>query len=129
LVLKTMLPKKKYMNFVEDRITNDLRYFIDTSKMKKLNWHVTTSFEDGLKRTYQWYSQHQHYWNNNITNKALMPHNRLSFFTNTKNDSNNNTSGDTDENNNPSNNNDNNNNVITTSNDGNNNNNNDSSLQ
>ena len=42
--------------FVEDRKGHDLRYAIDPSKIhRELGWLPETKFEDGLKRTIQWY--------------------------------------------------------------------------
>lgn len=44
------------ITFVEDRKGHDLRYAIDSSKIhRELGWLPETKFEDGLKRTIQWY--------------------------------------------------------------------------
>ena len=44
------------ITFVEDRKGHDLRYAIDPSKIhRELGWLPETKFEDGLKRTIQWY--------------------------------------------------------------------------
>ena len=44
-----------YVKFVQDRLFNDYRYFIDSSKVKQLGWNETVSFKDGLKKTIEWY--------------------------------------------------------------------------
>jgi dTDP-glucose 4,6-dehydratase len=45
---------------VQDRPGHDLRYAIDPSKIEKeLDWKPTVSFEQGLKRTIQWYLDNQ----------------------------------------------------------------------
>jgi len=38
-----------------DRVFNDTRYFIDSSSLHALGWEPEVSFEDGLKRTVDWY--------------------------------------------------------------------------
>lgn len=45
-----------YINYVEDRPGHDLRYSIDSSKIfNELKFHAETKFEDGLKKTIEWY--------------------------------------------------------------------------
>ena len=36
-----------------------MRYALDSSKIKKLGWQPKVSFEDGLRRTVEWYLNHQ----------------------------------------------------------------------
>ena len=44
------------ITFIQDRKGHDFRYAIDPSKIsEELNWHSSTSFEDGLKKTTQFY--------------------------------------------------------------------------
>lgn len=43
--------EEEYLDFVEDRLFNDLRYYIDSSETKKLGWEQEVSFEDGLAKT------------------------------------------------------------------------------
>lgn len=50
---------KKLMTFVKDRLVHDLRYALDSSKIKKLSWQPKVSFEDGLRRMPEWYLNHQ----------------------------------------------------------------------
>lgn len=47
--------QKSSIRFVEDRPFNDGRYFVDTSKLQALGWTETVSWEDGLRRTVEWY--------------------------------------------------------------------------
>jgi len=48
------------IRFVEDRKAHDRRYAIDAGKIKKeLGWEPTVRFEDGMKRTFQWYTDNQ----------------------------------------------------------------------
>jgi len=47
---------EKLISFVKDRAGHDLRYAIDSSKIKKeLGWSPSVSFEEGLKDTVNWY--------------------------------------------------------------------------
>ena len=46
------------IEFVTDRLGHDFRYAIDASKIKKeLGWQPTTSFEEGLDKTIDFYLQ------------------------------------------------------------------------
>jgi dTDP-glucose 4,6-dehydratase len=50
------LDSQNYISFVEDRKGHDFRYAIDNSKInKELNWFPTTSFEDGILKTIDYY--------------------------------------------------------------------------
>ena len=47
---------KKLITFVEDRPGHDLRYAIDSTKIKnELGWQPEETFETGLKKTIRWY--------------------------------------------------------------------------
>eukprot|EP00882_Tetradesmus_deserticola_P001046 GHRQ01001132.1.p1 GENE.GHRQ01001132.1~~GHRQ01001132.1.p1 ORF type:complete len:365 (+),score=185.19 GHRQ01001132.1:266-1360(+) len=48
------LPESKVVH-VKDRAFNDRRYYIGNSKLHGLGWSERTSWEDGLKRTIDWY--------------------------------------------------------------------------
>ncbi len=46
----------KLITFVKDRAGHDLRYAIDSSKLKnELGWKPSVKFEDGLEKTVDWY--------------------------------------------------------------------------
>jgi dTDP-D-glucose 4,6-dehydratase len=49
----------KYAEFVEDRLFNDFRYCVDSSKLRDLGWRETISFSEGLKETIEWYCQEE----------------------------------------------------------------------
>lgn len=46
---------EEQIEFVEDRPGHDQRYALDTTKIEALGWEPTTSFEDGLRRTVDYY--------------------------------------------------------------------------
>jgi len=55
--------KNVYINFVKDRPGHDLRYAIDSSKLKnKLKWKPKTNFLIGLQKTFMWYFENQKYY-------------------------------------------------------------------
>lgn len=48
---------------VEDRKGHDRRYAIDPAKIhRELGWLPETKFEDGIKKTIQWYLEHKGWW-------------------------------------------------------------------
>jgi len=53
-------PHNSLITFVKDRPGHDRRYAIDASKIKnKLGWEPAESFESGIRKTVQWYLDHQ----------------------------------------------------------------------
>jgi len=48
--------------FIEDRPFNDQRYFISCEKIETLGWKQEIFFEEGLKRTIEWYVNNQKYF-------------------------------------------------------------------
>jgi len=50
-------PVEERMLFVEDRVFNDLRYFISCDKLHALGWREKMSWEEGIKRTFEWYAK------------------------------------------------------------------------
>lgn len=49
---------EEMMTFVEDRVFNDLRYHINSSRLHELGWKEEVTWEDGLKNTFEWYKTH-----------------------------------------------------------------------
>ena len=50
---------EKLITFVTDRSGHDLRYAIDSSKLQgELDWSPSLSFEEGLRKTVDWYLSH-----------------------------------------------------------------------
>lgn len=47
--------------FVNERPSNDRRYFLDCSKIKKLGWNTTFDFDTGLSECVNWYLENKNY--------------------------------------------------------------------
>ncbi|MBO7316902.1 MAG: dTDP-glucose 4,6-dehydratase [Paludibacteraceae bacterium] len=59
---------EKLITYVKDRAGHDLRYAIDSSKLKnELGWEPSLQFEEGIEKTVRWYLQNQD-WLDNVTN-------------------------------------------------------------
>lgn len=58
---------EKLITYVEDRKGHDLRYAIDSTRLKnELGWEPSLQFEEGLRRTVRWYLEHED-WMNRVT--------------------------------------------------------------
>lgn len=58
---------EKLITYVKDRAGHDLRYAIDSSKLKKeLGWEPSLQFEEGIEKTIDWYLSNQD-WLDNVT--------------------------------------------------------------
>ncbi len=55
------------ITFVTDRQGHDLRYAIDSTKLKReLGWEPSLQFEEGIEKTVRWYLDHQE-WMDRVT--------------------------------------------------------------
>ena len=60
---KIKLGNKVKIRFVKDRPGHDIRYAIDSKKIKKdLNWLPKINFMKGLEKTFDWYYNNQKYY-------------------------------------------------------------------
>ena len=59
-ILKIINKPESLITYVKDRAGHDLRYAIDSSKLKnELNWEPKTNFEEGIQKTVDWYLNNQ----------------------------------------------------------------------
>ena len=57
----------KLITYVTDRAGHDLRYAIDSTKLKnELGWEPSLQFEEGIEKTVKWYLDNQE-WLDNVT--------------------------------------------------------------
>ena len=66
--------KKVKINFVKDRPGHDIRYALNSNKIRnKLGWYPKTNFKKGIKLTLQWYFENKLYYKSlskkDITNR------------------------------------------------------------
>ena len=59
----TKIGKKVKILFVKDRPGHDVRYALNSNKIKsKLGWKSRTSFKQGIKLTFDWYFKNKNYY-------------------------------------------------------------------
>jgi dTDP-glucose 4,6-dehydratase len=68
-ILSLMNKSEDLIEFVEDRPGHDFRYSMDSQKTKKeLNWQTKVNFEEGIKKTVDWYLSNREWWKNIVKN-------------------------------------------------------------
>ncbi|MDD5590139.1 MAG: dTDP-glucose 4,6-dehydratase [Candidatus Portnoybacteria bacterium] len=50
------------IEFVKDRPGHDLRYALNSQKLKNLGWAHSLSWEEGMRRTISWYKENEDRW-------------------------------------------------------------------
>jgi dTDP-glucose 4,6-dehydratase len=69
----------KLITYVTDRAGHDLRYAIDSSKLKnELSWQPSLQFEEGIEKTVQWYLDSQE-WLDSVTSGAYQEYYRKMY--------------------------------------------------
>ena len=64
-ILELLGKGEENIEYVEDRKGHDKRYAIDFSKAKnELGWEPQISFEEGLKKTVEWFRNNEAWWKN-----------------------------------------------------------------
>ena len=62
-ILKIMNKPEELVEFIQDRPGHDIRYSLDSSKLRKLGWKPGVSLDFGLRRTVSWYVDNKNWWN------------------------------------------------------------------
>ena len=63
LICKELGKPESLITYVTDRKGHDMRYAIDPTKIhNELGWLPETKFEDGIKKTIQWYLDNREWW-------------------------------------------------------------------
>ncbi|WP_456417443.1 GDP-mannose 4,6-dehydratase [Methanocaldococcus sp.] len=73
MILNIMGKSEDLIEFVEDRPGHDIRYSLETSKIKELGWKPKYNFKEGLKETIKWYLNNEWWWKPLINEKVLHP--------------------------------------------------------
>ncbi|MBN2329099.1 MAG: dTDP-glucose 4,6-dehydratase [Candidatus Omnitrophica bacterium] len=53
---------RELITYVDDRPGHDVRYSIDSGKVKSLGWQPQISLEEGLSKTVAWYKKNRKWW-------------------------------------------------------------------
>ena len=62
-IIKELGKSEDLIEFVTDRPGHDRRYAIDPTKIhNELGWLPVTKFNDGIKKTINWYLTHKSWW-------------------------------------------------------------------
>jgi dTDP-glucose 4,6-dehydratase len=73
-ILTTLNKPETLITFVEDRPGHDIRYSLDSSKIRsELNWQPHTSFPQSLESTVRWYVENEQWWQPFATEDILHP--------------------------------------------------------
>ena len=63
MICKELGKPESLITYVTDRKGHDMRYAIDPAKIhRELGWLPETKFEDGIKKTIQWYLENREWW-------------------------------------------------------------------
>ena len=62
IILKNLGKTDKMINYVPDRLGHDRRYSMDSSKVRKLGWKPSKSFDTAIKETINWYKANTTWW-------------------------------------------------------------------
>ncbi len=73
-ILRIMGKSTDLIEFVEDRPGHDLRYSLDSSKIRnELGWKPRHSLREGLKKTVEWYLNNEWWWKPLADERTLHP--------------------------------------------------------
>ena len=63
IILKLLEKSEELIAYVADRKGHDMRYAIDPSKIhNELGWLPETMFDEGIRKTVDWYLQNKDWW-------------------------------------------------------------------
>lgn len=61
-ILSLLSKDESYIEYVEHRLGHDFRYAIDDSKLRELGWKPEVDFQEGLRKTIEWYRENEWWW-------------------------------------------------------------------
>jgi dTDP-glucose 4,6-dehydratase len=62
LILKHLKKPEILIKFVSDRPGHDFRYSLNWDRIRQLGWKPKVKFEDGLRKTVDWYLANEAWW-------------------------------------------------------------------
>ncbi|MEM0268793.1 MAG: dTDP-glucose 4,6-dehydratase [Candidatus Korarchaeum sp.] len=72
-ILKVMKRGEDLMEFVEDRPGHDVRYSLDSTKIRELGWEPKHEFDEALRDTVEWYVENELWWRPIASEAVLHP--------------------------------------------------------
>jgi dTDP-glucose 4,6-dehydratase len=60
------------ISYVADRLGHDYLYSIDSRKIKKLGWQKEADFQQGMRKTIQWYVKNSWWWEPLLQKKEIL---------------------------------------------------------
>lgn len=73
-ILERLDKPKDLIYYVEDRPGHDLRYGVDSSKIREeLGWKPKHTIDENLEKTISWYVENESWWSNLATEEMLEP--------------------------------------------------------
>lgn len=71
-IIKMLGKDESLITYVKDRPGHDMRYAIDPTKIKnELGWYPETTFEEGIKKTVEWYLQNEDWWQEIVSGEYM----------------------------------------------------------
>ena len=71
-IIRILGKSEDLIKFVTDRPGHDMRYAIDPTKIKnELGWFPETSFDEGIKKTVDWYLSNREWWETIISGEYM----------------------------------------------------------
>ena len=77
-ILKLLKKPESLIEFVGDRPGHDWRYSLDIEKITELGWKPKVKFDEGIKRTVEWYKQNVNWWKPIIEKEKIDFHKKFS---------------------------------------------------
>ena len=73
-ILRKLRKPEAMIEFVEDRPRHDVRYSLDSTKIREqLGWKPTHDFDDALNETVDWYVENEAWWRPLLSDRILSP--------------------------------------------------------
>ena len=77
-IIRELGASEDLIQYVTDRPGHDRRYAIDPTKTREeLGWEPTTTFDEGIKQTIQWYLDNKQWWENIISGEYQNYYNKM----------------------------------------------------
>ncbi|MEM3431477.1 MAG: dTDP-glucose 4,6-dehydratase [Candidatus Micrarchaeia archaeon] len=61
-ILKILDKSENLIKYVKDRPGHDVRYSLNSTKLRELGWKPQISFDEGIERTVNWYLNNKDWW-------------------------------------------------------------------